>query len=354
MIRSAQSAREPGCVGALAASRSPGGSAPRWASIATAALLVILFASCTTPVAEPGQSMRAPSVDSSPGGTFNESLLAAVGRDPTEELPGAAEYRIGPGDLIQITVFQVEELNRTVRVRPDGAISLPLLGHIEVAGATSRELEDRLAARLGKDYLQDPQVSVPVAVLVQVNEPGIYYLRQNRSLLEVLSEAGGLTEEAGHTVHLRRRSWNEETGEAGYQLIVVDLDELMKDGGLDSDFTLRDHDAVQVPKAGFVFVEGAVKKPGAYPLENGATVLKAVTMAGGVDFKARKSAVRVIRAGGGSEIAKVDLGAIPNNPSADLSVRDGDVVIVPSSAVKVALTGLWRGVAGLVNLSAGF
>jgi len=325
-------------------------------------VLVSVVASCTTPVAEPGGSTRMPSVNSSPGTAFNESLLAAVGREPTGELQTTAEYRIGPGDLLQIAVFQVEELNRTVRVRPDGAISLPLLGHIQVAGVSGRELEDELAARLGEDYLQDPQVSVfveehrshPVAVLGQVNDPGIYYLRQNRGLLEVLSEAGGLTEEAGNSVHLRRRTWNEENQGPEFELIVVDLAELLESRGPDSEFTLQDHDAVHVPKAGFVFVEGAVKKPGAYPLENGATVLKAVTMAGGVDFQARKSGVRVIRAGSGSRIATVDLGSIPDNPSEDLAVHDGDVVIVPTSAVKVTLTGLWRAVAGLVNLSAGF
>jgi hypothetical protein len=57
--------------------------------------------------------------------------------------------------------------------------------------------------------------------------------------------------------------------------------------------------------------------------------------------------------GGGSDVARVDLGAIPNDPSADLVVRDGDVVIVPSSPMRVALTGLWRGIAGLINLTAG-
>jgi polysaccharide export outer membrane protein len=194
----------------------------------------------------------------------------------------------------------------------------------------------------------------PVTVLGQVNQPGIYYLRGRRTLLEVLSEAGGLTEEAGRTVHLRRRTWNEDAREAGFELVVVDLAALLESDAPDSELVLRDHDAVHVPKAGFVFVEGAVKEPGAYPLENGATVLKAVTMAGGVDFEAQKSAVRVIREkGGGSDVARVDLGAIPNDPSADLAVQDGDVVIVPSSPMKVALTGLWRGIAGLINLTAG-
>jgi polysaccharide export outer membrane protein len=328
-----------------------------------AALTLTGLAACSTPTHDVGAAARVSLAEPSRGETFNESLLAAAARDATGALPAGGEYRIGPGDLLKITVFQVEELDRTVRVRPDGVISFPLLGKMRVDGITSSELEDRLADRLGEDYLQEPQVSVfveeyrshPVAVLGQVNEPGIYYLRQSRGLLEVLSEAGGLTEEAGRTVHLRRRKWNADTGQPEFELIILDLATLLESGATDSEFTLRDHDAVHVPKAGFVFVEGAVKKPGAYPLENGATVLKAVTMAGGTEFQARKSAVRVIRAGGDdSDTVTIDLGSIPKNPSADLSVRDGDVVIVPSSAVKVALTGLWRGVAGLVNLSAGF
>jgi polysaccharide export outer membrane protein len=215
-------------------------------------------------------------MNSSGAETLNESLLAAVGEDPAGEVLAGADYRIGPGDLLQIAVFQVEELNRTVRVRSDGAISLPLLGSVRVVGATSSELEEQLAARLREQYLQDPQVSVfveeyrshPVTVLGQVNQPGIYYLRGRRTLLEVLSEAGGLTEEAGRTVHLRRRTWNEDAREAGFELVVVDLAALLESDAPDSEFVLRDHDAVHVPKAGFVFVEGAVKEPGAYPLEN--------------------------------------------------------------------------------------
>jgi polysaccharide export outer membrane protein len=338
------------------------GSPSRLALITSATLLTIGLACASTPVVEPGGSIPASSMDSSAAETLNESLLAAVAQEPMGEVLAGADYKIGPGDLLQIAVFQVEELNRTVRVRSDGAISLPLLGSVRLVGVTSSELEEQLAARLREEYLQDPQVSVfveeyrshPVTVLGQVNQPGIYYMRGRRTLLEVLSEAGGLTEEAGRTVHLRRRTWNEDAREAGFELVVVDLAALLESGAPDSELVLRDHDAVHVPKAGFVFVEGAVKEPGAYPLENGATVLKAVTMAGGVDFEAQKSAVRVIReTGGGSDVARVDLGAIPNDPSADLAVQDGDVVIVPSSPMKVALTGLWRGIAGLINLTAG-
>ena len=309
------------------------------------------------PVSATGEGLEGgtPSVES-----LNERLVArlSLASDPGER--SVADYRVGHGDVLEITIFQAEELNRTVRVRSDGSISLPLLGLLKVAGETAGELEDVLESRLGAGYLKNPQVSVfvkehrahSVSVLGKVNKPGVYYLRRPRTLLEILSEAGGLTQEAGTMVQLRRE--RVQRGSPDIQLMTIDIRRLLEGENRGLDLTLMDDDTIYVPKAGVVFVEGAVAKPGAYPLHGAGTVLKAVVLAGGLEFSARDSAVQVIRKNGSqSEVIPVDLGAIRRDPSADVSVFDGDVVVVASNPLKAGLATFWRGIAGVMRVTTG-
>src|SRR5206468_6050254 len=107
--------------------------------------------------------------------------------------------------LLEISVFEIPELNRTVRVSERGTISLPLLGEMEVRGLTGMQVEDKLRQALTRKYLQDPQVSVfireygskKVSVIGAVGKPGVYEMLGPRTLLQILSEAGGLAKEAG-------------------------------------------------------------------------------------------------------------------------------------------------------------
>src|SRR5687768_5247424 len=113
---------------------------------------------------------------------------------------GESEYRLGPQDLLEINVFQVQELNRTVRVNSSGDISLPLDGVLRAGGLTVRELEESIGAALSKDYLQDPQVSVFVKEYTSqrvtlegaVKKPGIYPLSGRTTLLQAIATGGGL------------------------------------------------------------------------------------------------------------------------------------------------------------------
>lgn len=296
----------------------------------------------------------------------NESKLASH-RDVNQQLASVAargpglgvisDYRIGSGDVVEIDVFQADELDRTVRVRPDGTISFPLLGIFPAAGQTTAELEGTLTARLAEKYLNDPQISVfvkeyrahAVSVLGEVKDPGVRYLRQPRTLVSMLSESGGLTAEAGRIIHLRRRHKGDE-GES-WTLVTIEIADLLVDTELDLDLLVQDGDTIFVPKRGVVFVEGAVRNPGVFPLQGADTVLKAVTLAGGLDFSAKQTSVQVAR--GGNELLTVDLNAIRNDPSLDIPVADGDIVIVGTDPVKAGLLGLWRGVTGLVRVSAG-
>ncbi|MFO1433607.1 MAG: polysaccharide biosynthesis/export family protein [Candidatus Competibacteraceae bacterium] len=132
------------------------------------------------------------------------SVTRASAASPGQGGRGNSDYRIGPEDLLDIQVFSVSELSRTVRVSSRGFISLPLLGEVKVAGLTSSELENRLAELLAKDYLQNPQISVfikeytsqRVTVSGAVAKPGVYPLKGRTTLLQAIAVAGGLDDKA--------------------------------------------------------------------------------------------------------------------------------------------------------------
>ncbi|HET7932117.1 MAG TPA: polysaccharide biosynthesis/export family protein [Rhodanobacteraceae bacterium] len=115
-------------------------------------------------------------------------------------------YKVGAGDVLEITVFGVDDLNRTVRVNSDGDISLPLIGSVHAGGETIPQLQDIITARLQKGFLQNPQVSIFVKDFVSqqitldgsVTKPGIYPLTGKTTLLQALAMAGGMTDLAAH------------------------------------------------------------------------------------------------------------------------------------------------------------
>ena len=127
--------------------------------------------------------------------------------DPVAEAVGRPEYRIGPSDLLAVTVFQIEDLGREVRVNNNGEVSLPLVGAVGAAGRTVDQLEDDIARKYNEKYLQDPQVTVfvkefasqRVTVGGSVEKPGIYPITSSMTLLQALSLAGGFDDVASHS-----------------------------------------------------------------------------------------------------------------------------------------------------------
>lgn len=326
-----------------------------------ASTLAVLAGGCaTSPAPDSARAGRSVGMDvrtalSAPAAPIPASMPMSA----RATAPGS-DYRVGPGDVLEISVFQAEELDRTVRVRPDGTISLPLLGVLAVENQSTSDLEDLLRRRYEADYVRNPQISVfvreyrshPISILGEVRQPGLYYLQEPRSLLEMLSMAGGLNEDAGTTVFLRRP----DPAHPGVNdLISVELASLLHDERRALAVMVQDDDTLYVPKAGVVFVEGAVKKPGAYPLQGAPTILKAITMAGGLAFEAKRSGVRLVRDSGGEpEVTRVDVVRIREDPSLDLVIQDGDVVVVGTHAVKMGLVGFWRGLQSLVNVGMKF
>lgn len=285
-----------------------------------------------------------------------------------------SDYKIGPEDVVQLTVFDVEELNRSVRVRPSGSISLPLVGTMMVAGLTEDDLQKELSKRLVK-FMYDPQVHVfiseysahKVNVIGEVAKPGAYPLRRNDySLVEILSEAGGKTQNAGGTIVLIPQQGaahpeNPEIASARAKLagnpanafgIEIYFDDLV--GSVNSpplSIPLRPGDTIVVPEAGKVQVDGEVKTPGSFPLSSRTTLLGSIASAGGLSYSAEVSKVEVIRelGSGKKALLSVDLEKIALKDGQDIRLRDGDIVRVPSAGGRFATRQIIEGINSLFS-----
>jgi polysaccharide export outer membrane protein len=266
---------------------------------------------------------------------FPETLTSAA--EPKNEV-----YTLGPEDVLQITVYEHDDLSREVAIAPDGAFAFPLIGKVEAEGLTTAQVEQNIKEKLGRDFLVDPQVSVTVTkhrnrhvyVLGAVKAPGVYELKYNATLLEVISEAGGVTEEAGWMARLVRASGSNSNNAAGATPsleevskrpgIQVDLDRLFA-GEFRQPIQIHNGDTIHVPKGGFVFVTGEVVKPGRYPLGRGLTVDRAIILAGGFTKFAAKKSIRVRRLIEGQ----------PQEFRAQMhsQLQDDDVIHVPESVL---------------------
>ena len=271
---------------------------------------------------------------------------------------GDPNYILGPEDVIDIDVFDVPELTKTVRVAADGQITLPLIGRVQAAGLTTEQLRQALAEKWGEDYLQDPQVTIfvkefkakPVSVIGAVEKPGLYPLTGERTLIEMLSMAGGFgkkgTSAAGRTVVITRKSGFKDLQTVpgmhvrGPDQIEVDLNRLLyaREEGLNIE--IKPLDIISVTKADVVYVFGAVKQAGGFVLEDrpSLTVLQAISMAGGFTATAAKGSARILKThpdGSQTEIP-VNLRKVISGKAENTTLAANDTLFVPDSKAKIA------------------
>ena len=355
----------------------------------------------------------------------------------------SGEYRVGPGDVLDIRVFEVEELSKPVVVSPGGTISLPLIGEVVVGRMAALEIEARLKRLYEIDLLRDPQINVsvrefrsqPVSILGAVERPGVYQLQGRRRLVEVLAMAGGLTAEVGDVITISRRPFLErldpapdygsrragppcppaavanELGPAGQsnhgrqqrgplrgraarestqhrpagkerchkrsqgpheripateglgasparvhlpefgppaerrrtreELQVSVRDLLMLDGSDGSNPLILAHDVIRVAKAGVIYVLGAVEKPGGFRIKDQetVTVLRAVSLAGGLGRHAAPRKSRIIRQSRGlKHEIPVSIRDILRDRAPDSPLEPNDILFIPDSRAKSALS----------------
>jgi len=255
------------------------------------------------------------------------------------------EYRIGPGDVLTITVWGQPDLSRDYTVDLDGFTPFPLINRVKAGGLTTRELAANLVAILGKDYLVDPQVIVSVkeylsqkvTILGETARPGVFYLTGPTTLVDILSRAGWLSKSAGRQILLVREQPapgpGAHTGAATIQRINIDD---IQAGNAAKNVPIQAGDTLFVTSRddNSYFVFGEVKRPGAYPLEKETNILEGITIAGGFTDKASPSRTRVIRvSASGQQVLEIDMNDVIKRGQRDKAVRlqANDVVVVPES-----------------------
>ncbi len=248
----------------------------------------------------------------------------------------APDIVIGPEDLIEVSVFELPQFNVTARVQGDGTITMPLIGSIEVRGLKKKDVESKISSALQAKYVNNASVSVnvkeyksrQVTVLGAVKIPGPYYLLSQRTLLQLLSETGGLLPNAGNKCFIFR---------PGSPKIEINLAELMNTGNLDLNVPIYPGDVVNIPveEKIFIYVFGAVRTPGAVEMSASQpmTFLSVMARAGGPTESAGKGNISIKRknAAGEETIIKVNMKDILKGKAEDPAILPGDVIIVPES-----------------------
>lgn len=253
-------------------------------------------------------------------------------------VPDQNAMTIGPGDLIDLSVYQVPELIMKVRVDLNGVVSLPLIGDLRLAGLTVRDAQLLIARELiERQLVKKPEVSLfieefatqGITVYGEVSTPGIYPLMGPHKLYDAISAAGGLTLKAGRTVTILH------TGRLASEE-VIDLS-----GGKtleQANVTISPGDTIIVPKAGVVYVLGEVNKPGAFLMENNTSMslMKAIALAGSTTKVASlKHAIILRKSSEGTVEIEVSLDKIYHAKASDMQLHAEDIVFVPLSNVKM-------------------
>ena len=240
----------------------------------------------------------------------------------------AAEYRIGPGDVLRVAVYQNPDLQLETRVTDAGLVSYPLLGSLRVSGLTINELERLIADGLRNgNFVRQPQVTVlllqvrahQVSVLGQVNRPGRFALEvTGLRLTDLLAMAGGTASGASDiavvTGTRQGQPWRTE----------VDLPALFGPGGQTRDVAIVHGDTVWVDRQPQVYIYGEVQRPGPLRLERGMTLMQVLATGGGLTPRGTDKGIRVHRRGPDGRLQVMQ-------PAMDDTVRDGDVVHVRES-----------------------
>ncbi len=255
-------------------------------------------------------------------GALVSGLAGAQGRPSPET--DASEYHVGRGDSLHVQVYEEPTLTGEVVVNDACAISLGLVGSVQVCDLTLSEVEREITRRYAGDYLVSPSVAVRVIryhsqrvdVLGEVEKPGPQYLEGQTSLVEVLSLAGG--PRADNVVQV------EIVGVDG-AVRRYDLNRLPTE----EDVLVREGDRIYLRPGELVYVEGQIAHPGAVLLTPGLTVTQALTLAGGPDETANLRRVQINRADG--SIVRINVSRVHKGYDEDVVLTADDHLIVPRS-----------------------
>jgi polysaccharide biosynthesis/export protein len=339
-------------------------------------------------------SLRAQNVETSDKANERLRTLAAS----SSHAPQPSDYVIGPGDLVNVQVFDVPEMSRELRVSQTGTIGIPLVPvRLQVAGLTEIQTERKITEVLeANGLISHPEVSVtvkekksrPITIVGAVAHPQVYEADRQVTLIDVLAQAGGITPDASDHVIVTRpeRDASQDAGAAQLQqtdasdssaatlnaspdassgsaakptaasansaeppqippplvnTITVNLGQILEAGDMANNVVIQPGDVVTVPHAGIVYVLGAVSKPGGYTVANDRaqlSTLKVLSLAGGLDKTAKSDHAVIVRkdATGQQQQVDVDLKKIMKLESEDVQLRPSDILYIPRSTAKQA------------------
>jgi polysaccharide export outer membrane protein len=291
---------------------------------------------------------------------LSQAPLCAQGVQPEKrngQIAGAKALStnlLGPDDQITIHAVDVPEISNTpLRVDPNGDLRLPMIGRVHAAGMTVEDLERELIERL-KAYLQEPDVTIavtdlrsqPVSILGAVGTAGVRQLEGRKTLVEMLSTAGGLSADAGPTVRITRRLDQgriplpeaTEDPSGRFSTVEIDVRSLLEGRNLDRNIVIQPNDVISVLRADIVYVVGEVGKPGPVALTSGhsISVMEAVSASGGV-LRTAAPRARLLRRLPAEEKRRdlaVNLRQIMRGKADDLPLLAGDILFVPDSGSK--------------------
>jgi len=362
--------------------------------------LSIVFAGCSTkPITKPrsevikeakAAGLELPSIEQERDAFLSlersqfEKLAKVVEQRISSNFAQDPGYRLGPQDEVEISVFDVPEMNQTVRINQAGFLALPLIGAVQAQGLTDAELKSALAKKLAA-YVKNPQVLVfvksfgsqKVSVMGAVAKPGAYSLKKDsNSLLELIGQAGGITDKAGSFVNfvpaeysqpgatsdpeararLALRNSLDNSGGSMNSAIEIPLDKILGTaGGIPVDIPVRGGDLIVIPEAGKVMVDGEVEKVGTYEMSRQMTVLGALASAGGITPSAKIDEVELLRDVGQNKKGRLvlDLKKIATGELQDPRLKNGDVLIVPSDSGKRMTNDTFQSITRVINVGVG-
>jgi polysaccharide export outer membrane protein len=337
-----------------------GSFARRWSLLAWGLLFSVAVAAAQQPASPPA-------VATVPALPAAQPLSQAATRStPNSDHPKPAEngsadtsghenssLRLGPGDLLEVSVYNVPELSTKARIGNSGDIYLPLIDYVHVGDLTVEEAQSLIEKRLvDGGFVRSAHVTIflnesasqGVTVLGEVARPGIYPAIGDRKLFDMISAAGGFTASAGRKVSIIRFHNQSEP-------ITVSLPRNLADD-LKDDIQIFPGDTITVPRAPIIYVVGDVGHPAGLLVDNGSlTVLQALALAGGANHTAKLGSVRIIRKGPtGMTETHVPLKKMLEAKAPDVTLQADDILFVPLSGARVAAA---QGVSAAISAATG-
>ncbi|HLV88184.1 MAG TPA: polysaccharide biosynthesis/export family protein [Candidatus Sulfotelmatobacter sp.] len=271
-------------------------------------------------------------------GLQNPTPTKEANGQPAADFPAASSLvKLGPGDLLEVNVYNVPELTTKARVSSQGDVYLPLIDYVHVDGLTQEEAQGLIEKRLADGgFVRNPHVTIfvdeafsqGITILGEVTKPGIYQDIGDRKLYTIISQAGGFTPSASRKIAIIRKDRPEP--------IHLDLPRNLADD-LSGNIEVQPGDTITIPRAPIIYVVGDVARPSGLLVDNGSlTVLQALALAGGTNHTAKMGGVRLLRkTSAGMTETRIQLKKMLEAKLPDVTLQADDILFVPISGGRV-------------------